>query len=122
MGLGAYVKLLAAGAACRLTGAQRPCRVLADAVANGPESEAGAAAILLVKAGDHGVEAVADAIERGAGDADLVDVLASIRTPRARTYLEALSAGAQGEITAAARSALTTLDELRAREDGEPSA
>jgi hypothetical protein len=116
MGVAASAKLLAAGAAWRLTGLPPAGNALVGAVVDGAESEQALAGILLVKAGDRSVPLVRDSISRGARAPELVDVLASIGTGAARSALERLAAAASGEMAAAAEQAVATLDEIRRHE------
>jgi len=116
MGVAASVKLLAAGAAWRLTGLPPAGNALVGALVDGAESEQTLAGILLVNAGDRSVPLVREATSSGAGAPELVDVLASIGTDTARSALERVAAATSGEMAAAAEQALATLDEIRRHE------
>ena len=122
MGAVRSVRVLAAGATWRLTGLASAGDALLDAVAHGEETERTLAEMLLVRAGDRSVPLVADAVLSGRGDADLVDVLASIDTTDARAALARMAQAPPSAVPArvplAAAAALRTLDQIRARDDG----
>jgi hypothetical protein len=81
--------------------------------------------VLLVKAGDRSVPILTEAMLTDRPAADLVNVLASIDTPDARTALadvaRAPAPAVAPETTAAATEALRTLDQIR-RQDDDPRA
>jgi hypothetical protein len=117
VGAAASAKLLAVGAAWRLTGVSAAGHALVTAVTSGGENERTLAGMLLVQAGDRSVPVVADAILAGPGPADLVDVLASIGTDEARAALLRVSQSPPPAVPPttrdAATEALRTLDEIR---------
>ena len=104
-------RLLAAGAAWRLTGAAPAGRALVGGLVAGDESERAVAGIALTKAGDRSVPLLTGALAEAADPRPVVDVLASIATPAARS---ALRRAAQTGSPAAdpAAQALRTLDEV----------
>jgi hypothetical protein len=120
VGAAASAKLLAIGAAWRLTGASAAGNALVTAVATGGETERTLAGMMLVKAGDRSVPVVTDAILTGPAPADLVDVLVSIGTDDARAALLRVSQTPPPAVPAptrdAAAEALRTLDEIRHRD------
>lgn len=124
MGAAASAKLLAVGAAWRLTGVSAAGDALVAAVTTGGETERTLAGMLLVKAGDRSVPVVTDAIMTGPEPADLVDVLVSIGTDDARAALLRVSQAPPPAVRPATRNAaaeaLRTLDEMR-RHGGGPS-
>jgi hypothetical protein len=117
----ASAKLLAMGAAWRLTGVSAAGDALVAAVTTGGETERTLAGMLLVKAGDRSVPVVTDAIMAGPERAELVDVLLSIGTDDARAALLRVSQAPPPAVPPATRDAaaeaLRTLDEIR-RQDG----
>jgi hypothetical protein len=124
VGAAASAKLLAVGAAWRLTGVSAAGDALVAAVTTGGETERTLAGMLLVKAGDRSVPVVTDAIMTGPEPADLVDVLVSIGTDDARAALLRVSQAPPPAVRPATRNAaaeaLRTLDEMR-RHGGGPS-
>jgi hypothetical protein len=122
VGAAASAKLLAIGAAWRLTGAAAAGNALVTAVTTGAETERTLAGMLLVQAGDRSVAVVTDAILTGPAPADLVDVLVSIGTDDARAALLRVSQNPPPAVPATTRDAaaqgLRTLDEIRHRGDG----
>jgi hypothetical protein len=122
MGAVRSVRVLAAGATWRLTGLASAGDALLDAVAHGEETDRTLAEMLLVRAGDRSVPLVADAVLSGRGDADLVDVLASIDTTDARAALARMAQAPPSTVPArvplAAAEALRTLDQIGRRDDG----
>lgn len=104
--------LLAAGVAWRWSGLRPAGNTLVDAAGGGDETGRMLAATLLVKAGDRSVPLVTEALLAGRGDAGLVEVLASIGSPRARTALDAVARDAPAGCRAAAQDALRTLDHI----------
>jgi hypothetical protein len=117
VGAAASAKLLAVGAAWRLTGVSAAGAALVAAVTTGGETERTLAGMLLVKAGDRSVPVVTDAIMTGPEPADLVDVLVSIGTDDARAALLRVSQAPPPAVPPATRhaaaEALRTLDEVR---------
>ena len=122
MGAAASAKLLAVGAAWRLTGVSAAGHALVTAVQTGGETERTLAGMLLVQAGDRSVPVVTNAILAGPAPADLVDVLASIGTDDAREALHRVSQTPPPAVTPttrdAAAEALRTLDEIRLQDGG----
>jgi hypothetical protein len=100
-------RLLAAGAAWRLTGVAPAGRALVGGLVEGDENERTVAGISLTRAGDRSVPLLAEALAAGAAPDLVVDVLASIGTDAARNVLHQ---EAQTGSAAAAR-ALRALDE-----------
>ena len=117
MGLVASTKVLAAGAAWRLSGLGSAGRVLIDAVTAGAEDEQALAGVLLVRAGDRSVSLISTAIDGGSAAVELVDVLASIGSDTARTALEHVAAAPARGIAASAEQALRDLDQIRRQTD-----
>ena len=107
-------RLLAAGAAWRLTGATPAGRALVDALADGDETERTVAGIQLTRAGDRSVPLLRDALLTGDAPAPAVDVLASIGSDTARDALRrvATADGVDAACKDSAASALRTLDEI----------
>ncbi|MGD9525850.1 hypothetical protein [Pseudonocardia sp.] len=104
--------LLAAGVTWRWSGLRTAGNTLVDAADGGDETGRVLACILLVKAGDRSVPLVTEALLAGRGGPDLVDVLASIGSPRARAALDEVARDASAECRAAAQDALRTLDRI----------
>ena len=103
-------RLLAVGATWRLTGAAPAGRALVGGLVGGDESERAVAGIALTKAGDRSVPLLAAALTASADPRPVVDVLASIGTPAARSALRrAVEAGSPAADPAA--EALRTLDD-----------
>ena len=104
-------RLLAVGATWRLTGAAPAGRALVGGLVEGDEAERAVAGIALTKAGDRSVPLLAAALTARADPRPVVDVLASIGTPAARS---ALRAAAETDSPAAdpAAQALRTLDDI----------
>src|SRR5690349_4327671 len=101
-------RLLAVGATWRLTGATPAGRALVGGLVHGDEAERAVAGIALTKAGDRSVPLLAAALTETANPRPVVDVLASIATPAARSALRrAAEAGSP-----AAAQALRTLDDI----------
>jgi hypothetical protein len=117
MGLAASAKVLAAGAAWRLTGLGPAGRMLVGSVSRGGENEQTLAGMLLVQAGDRSVPLVAGALATGSTAPELVDVLASIGTDSARAALEQAAVAAPPDIAGSARKALRDLDEIHRHRD-----
>jgi hypothetical protein len=111
MRVGETIGVAAAVAAWRLTRSPRAARRLTDAVEHGEEVERDLAATALCRGGDPAVDAVAQALDRGASSPVLVDVLASVDTPRARGLLDRLTTD-RGPLAEEARQALHVLDDL----------
>ena len=80
-------RLLAVGATWRLTGAAPAGRALVGGLVEGDEAERAVAGIALTKAGDRSVPLLAAALTATADPRPVVDVLASIGTPAARSAL-----------------------------------
>lgn len=122
MGAAASAKLIAIGAAWRLTGVSAAGDALITAVTTGGENERTLAGMLLVQAGDRSVPVVTDAIMAGPQPAGLVDVLVSIGTDDARAALLRVSRTAPPAVTPTTRDeaaeAVRTLDEIRLQEGG----
>lgn len=116
MGLATSAKVLTAGAVWRVTGLARAGRTLVDATNSADETTRTLAGMLLAQAGERSVTAIEDAFVGGKGSPELVDVLTSIGSDRARLELESLT-GYDGEIGAAARQGLHDLDEMRRMEE-----
>jgi hypothetical protein len=116
MGLAASAKVLAAGAAWRLTGLDAAGRVLVGTVAEGTEEQQTLAGMLLVQAGNRSVALVAGTLASGAAAPQLVDVLASIGTDAARAALADVASSSPPEIAASAEKALRDLDAIRRHE------
>lgn len=106
-------KLLAVGAAWRLTGAGPAGRRLVRAARGGGETERSLAGMMLVQAGDRSVPVLVEAIMAGSGSAALVTVLASIGTDGARNALARVCRTGPPCAAAAAAEALRTLEEIR---------
>jgi len=104
-------RLLAAGAAWRLTGARPAGRSLVAGLVRGDEAERAVAGISLTKAGDRSVPLLAAALGETARPEPVVDVLASIGTPAARSALRH-AAEADSPAAGAAARALRTLDDI----------
>jgi hypothetical protein len=104
-------RLLAVGATWRLTGAAQAGRALVRGLVEGDEAERAVAGIALTKAGDRSVPLLAAALTGTTNPRPVVDVLASIGTPAARS---ALRAAAESDSPAAdpAAQALRTLDDI----------
>lgn len=102
--------LLAAGAAWRWSGLRPAGNALVDAVDGDGGTSRVIACTLLVKAGDRSVPLVTEALLAGRGGPELVDVLASIGSSRARTALGKLAGDAR--YRAAAQDALRTLERI----------
>jgi len=111
MGIAASARVLAAGAVWRLTGATRAGTTLVEAAGSTDENSQMLAGMLLVRAGDRSVDAVTNALTSGEGSPQLVDVLTSIGSERARRGLESLT-DRGGAIGDAARQALRDLDQM----------
>jgi hypothetical protein len=107
-------RLLAVGATWRLTGAAPAGRALVGGLVEGDEAERAVAGIALTKAGDRSVPLLAAALTATGDPRPVVDVLASIGTPAARS---ALRAAAEADSPAAdpAAQALRTLDDIDGR-------
>jgi hypothetical protein len=107
-------RLLAVGATWRLTGAAPAGRALVGGLVEGDEAERAVAGIALTKAGDRSVPLLATALTATADPRPVVDVLASIGTPAARS---ALRSAAEADSPAAdpAAQALRTLDDIDGR-------
>jgi hypothetical protein len=107
-------RLLAVGVTWRLTGAGPAGRALVGGLVDGDEAERAVAGIALTKAGDRSVPLLAAALTATADPRPVVDVLASIGTPAARS---ALRAAAKTDSPAAdpAAQALRTLDDIDGR-------
>jgi hypothetical protein len=111
---GKTAKVLLTGAAFRVTGSRDLGRRLVRDFLDGDESARTAAGILLTRAGDKSVGVLAEALDAGPQPAELIDVLASIETPKATAELRRLA----GDSThAASQDAAKTL-ERRARRGG----
>jgi hypothetical protein len=106
-------KLLAVGAAWRLTGAGPAGRTLVRAARGGGETERTLAGMMLVQAGDRSVPVLVEAIMAGPGSAALVTVLGSIGTDAARDALARVCRTGPSPAAAAAAEALRTFDEIR---------
>jgi hypothetical protein len=110
----AAARVLAAGAAWRLTGAAAAGRALLAAVSRGGETERTAAAIMLVRAGDRSVPLVRGALLDGSASLGLVEVLGSIGTDDAKEALRRVAHAPGSRVAAPAREAaadtLRTLD------------
>jgi len=104
-------RLLAAGAAWRLTGARPAGRSLVAGLVTGDEAERAVAGISLTKAGDRSVPLLAAALGETARPEPVVDVLASIGTPAARSALRR-AAEADWPAAGPAARALRTLDDI----------
>jgi hypothetical protein len=104
-------KLLAVGAAWRLTGAGPAGRRLVRAARGGGETERTLAGMMLVQAGDRSVPVLVEAIMTGPGSAELVTVLASIGTKAARHALARVRRTGPPSAAATVAEALRTLDE-----------
>ena len=103
-------RLLAAGAAWRLTGVAPAGRALVGGLVEGDENERTVAGISLTRAGDRSVPLLAEALAAGAAPDLVVDVLASIGTDAARNVLQQEAETGSAAAEPAAR-ALRTLDE-----------
>jgi hypothetical protein len=119
VGAAASARLLVIGTSWRLTGVTAAGQALVRAAAGDAETERTLAGMLLVQAGDRSVPVLTEAILSGVAPADLVDVLASIGSERARGALTRVSSAAPSavapEVAAAAAEALRTLDLIRER-------
>jgi hypothetical protein len=104
-------RLLAVGATWRLTGAAPAGRALVGGLVEGDEAERAVAGIALTKAGDRSVPLLAAALTETTDPRPVVDVLASIGTPAARS---ALRSAVETDSPAAdpAAQALRTLDDI----------
>ncbi|MCP4307663.1 MAG: hypothetical protein GY788_22875 [bacterium] len=116
MGFVSSARVLATGAAWRMTGMTWAGRSLIDDFVHGDDNERTLAGMSLVQAGDRSVPLVASAIGSGSDPAELVDVIGSIGTDGAREVLAQLSESDDPATTAAAESALQDFDEIRKRE------
>jgi hypothetical protein len=113
-------RLLAAGAAWRLTGAVPAGRALVGALADGDETERTVAGMQLTRAGDRSVPLLTEALLTGSAPGPLVvDVLASIGTDKARSTLRRVARAPAPGVAVASREsaarALRTLDEIDRR-------
>jgi hypothetical protein len=121
MGAVTSARVLAAGATWRLTGLAAAGDALLTAATTGDETDRTLAGMLLVKAGNRSVPLVSDAVLTGTGDAELIDVLASIETADARAALARLAQAPPSAIAPrtrnAAAEALRTLDQIRRRDE-----
>lgn len=117
MGALASARLLAVGATWRTAGLRSAGRALVEAADGDDETGRMLAGTLLVRAGDRSVPLVAEPLLAGRAGPALVDVLASIDTPRARAALTEVARGPSPECRAAAREALRTLDRIHGREE-----
>jgi hypothetical protein len=104
-------RLLAVGATWRLTGAAPAGRALVGGLVEGDEAERAVAGISLTKAGDRSVPLLAAALGETARPEPVVDVLASIGTPAARSALRR-AAEADSPAAGPAARALRTLDDI----------
>lgn len=114
MGAIATTRVFAAAALWRVgvTGAGRS---IVEAVATGDEDTATAAGMLLTRAGDRSVPLVAEAIDAGASNPVLVDVLAGIGSEAALDQLRHIEATGSGEIASEAAAAARRVEERRRR-------
>ncbi len=107
-------RLLAVGAAWRLTGALPAGRALVGALADGDETERTVAGIQLTRAGDRSVPLLTEALRAGDAPDLAADVLAGIGTDEARSALRRAATGP--EVDAAGRESaarvLRTLGEI----------
>ena len=121
MGAVTSARVLAAGATWRLTGLAAAGDALLTAAATGDETERTLAGMLLIKAGDRSVPLVSEAVVTGKGDAELIDVLASIDTSEARAALVRLAQAPPSAVApraqTAAAEALRTLDQIHRRDE-----
>lgn len=108
-------RLLADGVAWRLSGAARAGTALVNALTGGDETEQTIAAMMLVRAGDRSVKFLTERLLAG-GAPDLVDVLTSIGTEKAKTALRRIAQSTEPTvgtpIRKSAAEALRTLDEI----------
>jgi hypothetical protein len=107
-------RLLAVGAAWRLTGAGQAGRALVDALANDDETERTVAGIQLTRAGNRSVPLLNEALLAGSAPQLAVDVLASIATDEAKDALRRVvtEPGADAACRDSAARALRTLDDI----------
>ena len=117
MGAAASARLLAVGAAFRLTGAAGAGRALTRAAAGDREDERTLAGMLLVRAGDRSVPVLAATLRSDPAAVGLVEVLASIGSDAARRALTRVAADAAPAVATAATEALRTLDRTAGPEE-----
>jgi hypothetical protein len=112
-------RLLAAGAAWRLTGAAAAGKALVNAVVSGDETEQTVAGMLLVRAGDRSVPPLTEALLAGGSPDGPVEVLASIGTDAAKRALRRVAEATEPDVGTPSREsaaqALRTLDEIDRR-------
>ncbi len=115
MSAASSIRLLAAGAAWRLTGVDSAGRALVSAVAGTDPDGRTLAGILLTRAGDRSVPLIQEALTSGNDPSELVNVLASIGSDSARAALVAATESARLKTATAATAALRVLDQQRHR-------
>lgn len=107
MGVAASLRVLASDRVWRLAGSDAAGRALVGAAVDGADEDSSTlAAMLLARGGDRAVPLLEDIVAAGHTDPIVVDVLASIATPRAASMLDHLTGHEDDRIATAARTAL----------------
>jgi len=110
MGVGTSLKVLANDRVWRLAGSQAAGRAVARAAVDpADENTSTLAAMLLVRGGDRAVPLLEDLVAARHADPIIIDVLASIATPRATAVLDRLTRHDDPDVATAARTALHRL-------------
>lgn len=120
MGVGTSLKVLANDRVWRLAGSEAAGRAVARAAVDPADEDISTlAAMLLVRGGDRAVPLLEDLVAAGHADPIIVDVLASIATPRATAVLDRLAGHDDPDVATAARTARKRLRPPNDRRDGE---
>lgn len=116
MSVGSSLRVLASDRVWRLAGSDAAGRAVATAAVDTTDEDTSTlAAMLLVRGGDKAVPLLEDVVAGGRTTPIVVDVLASIATPRATALLSRLAEHEDHEVATAARAAL---DRQRPPDDG----
>lgn len=111
MGVGTSLKVLVSDRVWRLVGSEVAGRAVASAALDSAREDTSTlAAMLLVRGGDRAVPLLEDVVAAGHTDPIIIDVLASIATPRATVALDCLTKHQDHDLATAARTALQRVE------------
>jgi radical SAM superfamily enzyme with C-terminal helix-hairpin-helix motif len=109
------LRVLSAGVLWRLFGRRASAETLLEAFATGSEQSRMLAGMSLVRAGERSFDLIASEIEAGQASPGVLRLLPDIDHERARDVIAPVAAG-EGELAAAARECMGTLDRIEADE------
>jgi len=107
-------KVLLAGVAWRMFGADDAAKTLLEAMDGDDEQARMLAGMSLVKAGDRSIDLIQKRVASGRATPPVIRLLADLGGPKARSMLNEIASGEPGELTEVAEQCLDLLSRIEA--------